>query len=57
MDAVKRNMQLGCQNWTPGSASYDLIEVLWKTLLTHKMWETPYAIYKQKFQAGEKEVL
>lgn len=57
MDAVKTNTELKCQKWTPANASYDLVQVLWKTFLTHKVWETPYAIYKEKFQADEKEAL
>lgn len=32
-------------------------EILWKTFLTHKVWETPYAIYEEKFQEDQKEAL
>lgn len=57
MDAVKTNIELRCQNWTPANASCDLIEVVWKTFLTHKVWETPYTIYEEKLQGNEKEAL
>lgn len=57
MDAVKTNTELRCHNWAAANASYDLVEVLWKTFLTHKVWETPYAIYEEKFQADEKKAL